>query len=143
MSLYFAGEIEFVVSFLRASGMSFYKLKLEFALEGSSKYISWKDRMETMLEDNRLKEFIEKYIPKTPTADSQDLAEWRKCVTKARSIILEGVGDHIVSNLHGKDTPYVMWQALIDLFQNNSGHMKLELKEMLQKINMEKGNTIP
>lgn len=44
-----------------------------------------------MLEDNRLKEFIDNYIPKPPTIDAQYLAKWKKCVAKARRIILEGV----------------------------------------------------
>ena len=71
--------------------MSFYGLRLEYALEGSSNYIAWKDRVEAMLEDNGLKEFIDKDIPKPPTIDAQDLAEWNKCVEKVRRIILEGV----------------------------------------------------
>jgi len=69
--------------------MSFYGLRLEYFLEGSSDYIAWKDRMEVVLEDNGFKEFIEKDIPKPD--DSQDLGKWTKCVAKERRIILEGV----------------------------------------------------
>jgi len=47
--------------------------------------------MEEVLEDNLLKEFIDKDIPKLPAVDAQYLAEWRKCVAKVRRIILEGV----------------------------------------------------
>ena len=47
-----------------------------------------------MLEDNSLKEFINKDIIK-PT-DAQDLTEWRKCVAKAWENIL-GVRDNIFS----------------------------------------------
>ena len=72
--------------------------------------------METVLDDNRLKEFIDNDILKPATSDAKDLVEWKKCVAKARRIILEGVRDHIVSNLHRKVTLYAMWQALIDLF---------------------------
>ena len=39
--------------------MYFNGLRLEYALEVSSNYISWKDRMEVMLDDNGLKEFID------------------------------------------------------------------------------------
>ena len=70
------------------------------------------------------------------------MVEWRKCVAKERRIILEGFQDHIVSNLQGRETPYAMWKALIDLFQNNSDHKKLALKDRLMKIKMEKGDTI-
>ena len=58
-------------------------------------------------------------------------------------ILLEGVRDHIVSSLHGKATPYVIWKALMDLFQSSNDHRKLALKDKLRKIKMEKGNTIP
>ena len=37
---------------------------MEYALEGSSNYIAWKDRMEAVLDDNGLKEFIEADVPK-------------------------------------------------------------------------------
>jgi len=63
-------------------------------------------------------------------------------VVKARRIILEGVRDHIVSSLHGKETPYSMWKVLTNLFQNISDHRKLELKEKIRKIKMEKGDSI-
>ena len=123
--------------------MSFYGLRLEYALEGSFNYISWKDKMEAVFEDKRLKELIDNDMTKPPTTDAQDLEKWKKFVAKARRIILEGVQDHIISNLHGKDTPYEMWQALIDLFQNCSDLRKLELKDKLQKIKMAKVNKIP
>ena len=44
--------------------MGFNGLRLEYALEGNSNYISWKNRMEAVLEDNGLKEIIDKYVPK-------------------------------------------------------------------------------
>ena len=50
--------------------MSFNRLRLEYALEGSSNYIAWKDRMEVVLDDNGLKEFIEAEVPK-PTDTAQ------------------------------------------------------------------------
>jgi len=44
--------------------MAFYGLRLEYALEGSSNCITWKDLMEVLLEDNGLKDFIDQEIPK-------------------------------------------------------------------------------
>ena len=118
-------------------------MRLEYALEGSSNYIAWKDRMEAVLEDNGLKEFIDKYVPKPNAIDTANLDAWQKKVAKERRILLEGVRDHIVSSLHGKTTPYAMWKVLTDLFQNSSDHRKLALKDKLRKIKMEKGDTIP
>ena len=53
--------------------MAFSGLRLEYALDGSSNYIGWKDRMEAVLGDNGLKDFIDQEVPK-PT-DATQLAE--------------------------------------------------------------------
>ena len=71
--------------------MVFYGLRLEYALEGSSNYIAWRDRMEAILEENGLKLFIDQEIPKPSSTNAQELDEWKKCVVKVRWIILEGV----------------------------------------------------
>lgn len=60
--------------------MSFYGLRLEYALEGISNYISLKDRMAALLEENGLKEFIDHDITEPPTSDARYLVECRKCV---------------------------------------------------------------
>ena len=123
--------------------MDFNGLRLEYALEGSSNYIGWKDRREEVLKDNGLKEFIDKDVPKPDVVDVANLDAWQKKVEKERRILLEGVRDHIVSSLHGKATPHAMWKTLTDLFQNSSDHRKLALKDKLRKIKMEKGKSIP
>eukprot|EP00253_Pinus_taeda_P030310 PITA_30310 len=120
--------------------MAFYGLRLEYALDGSSNYIAWKDHMEAILEDNGLKDFIDQEIPK-PT-DKTEQVEWRKCVGRARRILLEGVRDHIVSSLQGKETPHAMWKTLKGLYQNSSDQRKLALKDKLRKIKCEKGDSI-
>ena len=43
--------------------MAFNGLRLEYALDGSSNYIAWKDHMEVVLEDNGLKDFIDQEVP--------------------------------------------------------------------------------
>jgi hypothetical protein len=123
--------------------MNFNGLRLEYALEGNSNYISWKDMMEAVLEDNGLKDYIDKDVPKPDVTDNANLDAWKKKVAKARRILLEGVQDHIVSSLHGKTTPHAMWKVLMDLFQNSRDHRKLSLKDKLRKIKMEKGDSIP
>ena len=100
--------------------MSFNGLRLEYALEGSTNYISWKDRMEAVLDDNGLKEFIDAEIPKPASGDATALDAWQKKTAKCRRILLEGVNDHIVSSLHGKYSPFLMWKYLTDLFQSKS-----------------------
>ena len=71
-----------------------------------------------MLDDNGLKDFIEADVPKL--TDAVQVDAWQKKKAKCRRILLEGVKDHIVSILHGKASPYLMWKALIDIFQSKS-----------------------
>jgi hypothetical protein len=71
--------------------MCFNGLRLEYALEGISNYISWKDRMEAVLEDNGLKEYTDKDVPKPNATVTGNLDAWQKKVAKARRILLEGV----------------------------------------------------
>ena len=123
--------------------MAFNGLRLEYALEGSSNYIAWKDRTEVVLEDNGLKDFIDSDVPKPTSSDVAVLDTWQKKIAKTRRILLQGVKDHIVSSLHGKATPFEMWKALSDLFQTSNDHRKLVLKDKLRKIKMEKGDSIP
>ena len=47
--------------------MYFNGLRLEYELDGNSNYIACKYRMEAVLEDNGLKEFIDNDIPKPAT----------------------------------------------------------------------------
>ena len=77
--------------FLSATIDAFNGLRLEYALEGSSNYISWKDRMKVVLEDNGLKEFIDNDVPKPIVVDAANIYAWKKKVVKARRIPLEGV----------------------------------------------------
>ena len=98
--------------------------------------------MEAVLEDNGLKEFIDTDISKPNQEDVAQHEAWRNNVAKARRILLEGVWYYIVSSIHGKETPYAMWKALKNIFQRNSDQKKLELKDKLKKIKMEKGNPI-
>eukprot|EP00253_Pinus_taeda_P021627 PITA_21627 len=98
--------------------------------------------MEAVLEDNGLKDFIDQEVPKPTSTNAQELAKWKKCVARARRILLEGVRDHIFSSLHGKETLFSMWKTLKDLYQNNNNQRKLALKDKLRKIKYEKGDTI-
>ena len=55
---------------------------------------------------------------------------------------MEGTQDHIVSNLHEKETPFAMWKVLTKLFERNNGHRKLALKDKLRSIKMKNNETI-
>lgn len=86
--------------------------------------------------DNGVWEYTRTDIPKPSTSNAQALSQWKKDTTKGRRIILKGVRDHVVSNLHGNETPFTMWKTLTDLFRNNSDAKKLALRDKLRNICM-------
>jgi len=57
--------------------MEFYDLLLKYDLEGSSNFIAWREKMEVVLEDNGLKEFVDQEIPKPTASDAQNLENGR------------------------------------------------------------------
>jgi len=61
-----------------------------------------------MLYDNGVLEYTKTDIPKPNASNVQQLAQWNKDTAKFRRSIVEGRRDHIVSNLHGKKTPFSM-----------------------------------
>ena len=71
--------------------MAFNGLRLEYALEGSSKYNAWNEGMEAVLEDNVLKGFIGNYVPKPVVTDVANIDAWKNKVAKVRRILMEGV----------------------------------------------------
>ena len=89
-----------------------------------------------------MKEFIDAEIPKPTSSDAAVLDAWQKKVARCRRILLEGVKDQIVSSIHGKASPFLMWKDLTYLFQSKSDQRKLALKDKLRKIKMEKNETI-
>ena len=67
--------------------MAFNGLRLEYALKGNYNYISWKDEMEAVLEDNGLKEFIDNDIPKPASSDVANLDAWKKKVVLEQGLL--------------------------------------------------------
>ena len=54
--------------------MTFNGLRLEYALEGTSNFVAWKDSMEAVLDENGLLQYIKMDVEKPLTFDAQNLA---------------------------------------------------------------------
>ena len=50
------------------------------------------------------------------TVDAQLIEARKNNVAKSRMILLEGVHNHIVSSIHGKETLDAMWKSLTDMY---------------------------
>jgi hypothetical protein len=74
--------------------------------------------------------------------DATLLVAWKKGEAKAKSILLDGVKDHIISHLTKKTFAKDMWTALNDLYQSKKENMVMVLQERLRSTKMAKGESV-
>ena len=77
-----------------------------------------------------------------PTTDlvALDLHEVKEA--KAKSIILDGVKDHLIPHLSEKKTTKEMWDALKNLFEAKNENRKMALKDKLHDTKMGKEESV-
>ena len=84
--------------------------------------------------------FSHKDIQKT--TDPKELEVYEELDLKAKLIILDGVKDHLIPHLTGKNIAWEMWKALEDLFQNKNENQLLVLREKLKNTKMLDGEGV-
>jgi len=83
-------------------------------LDGASNFVVWKARILSFLDRNRVKHFALRTI--AIQVDPADNDKYEKAMARAKSIILDGVKDHVVPHIVEKETTNEMWEALKKLY---------------------------
>lgn len=78
-------------------------------LDGASNFVVWKARVLSVLNKNCVKHFTLRTI--AIPVDSADNDKYEKAMARAKSIILNGVKDHVVPHIVEKDTANEMWEG--------------------------------
>ena len=68
--------------------------------------------------------------------------KYEEAMARAKSIILDGVKDHIVPHIAEKERAYEMWEAPKKLYQHTSVQRKMLLENSLRSYQMKKGEPI-
>jgi len=87
-------------------------------LDEASNFIVWKARILSILDRSRLK-----HLALNTIAIPVDLGKnekYEEAMARAKSIILDGVKDHVVPHIAEKDMANAMWEALTKLYQHTS-----------------------
>ena len=82
--------------------MASHWLKDQDRLEGASNYVIWKTRILAVLEVYDLEAYVK--IVVVDLTDNDQRKKYKAEQGKAKRLILDGVRDHVVSHLQGKDT---------------------------------------
>jgi len=115
-------------------------MRVEDRLQGAQNYPIWKERMTMVLKVNEVLEHTLE-TANTPTNATQQ-AIWKKGEAKAKSLILDGIKDHVVPHLSGKTTAKDMWKALSDLYQNKNENKVMAQRKQLHGTKMAKGEGV-
>ena len=117
-----------------------FGLKVEDRLDGHVNFSAWKERIKCVFEESEVWDIVEKQ-PTIPT-DVTLLAEFKKLNAKAKRLILDGIRDHIIPHVRGKDYAHEMWATLISLYQSSNENRKMVLREKLKTIKMTKSEGV-
>ena len=74
--------------------------------------------------------------------DPNDDDRYEEAMARAKSIILDGVKDHVVPHITEKETTFEMWEALKKLYQHTSMQRRMLLENQLRSYQMKKGESI-
>ena len=111
-----------------------FGLKVEDRLDRHVNFSAWKERIKCVFEESEVWDIVEKQ-PTIPV-DATQLAEFKKLNAKGKRLILDGIRDHIIPHVRGKDYAHDMWAALISLCQSSNENRKMVLREKLKTIKM-------
>ena len=104
------------------------------------KFHFWRNRMETILEDHGLLQYVESEVPQP--IDSVSAVTWRKAMNSTKSIIKMGLTDQQLLPLMHLDTPCQMWKTLIESQVSDASTVTMTLMKKLTTFRMDAGKTM-
>ena len=115
-------------------------LKVEDRLDGKSNFGAWKERTISVLEEVEVWDIVKKAV--VPPTDATQLAAYKKNSIKAKRLILDGVKDHIIPHVRGKDHAFEVWESLSNLYQSSNENRKLALRDKMKAIRMKGSESV-
>jgi hypothetical protein len=99
--------------------MSVSQMRAEDRLDGASNWSPWKTRITFSLEDLELWDIVQALVVPHVTTPTL-VAEFRKKNNKVKRTICDGVRDHAIPHLTGKDYAFEIWDSLCKIYQSSN-----------------------
>ena len=115
-------------------------LRVEDTLDGQSNFGAWKERIISVLEETEVWDIVKKTIV-IPT-DATQLATYKKNSIKAKRLILDGVKDHVIPHVRGKDHAFEVWESLTNVYQSSNENRKMALRDKMKAIRMKGSKSV-
>jgi hypothetical protein len=100
-------------------------MRVEDILDREDNFISWKHRIQLILEENELLDHINKMLPEPK--DEEENAKFNRNEVKAEQILTESINDHMIHNLSELKTTKEMFDSLTRIYEINKTSHKLTL----------------
>ena len=95
--------------------MASHGLRDQDNLDGMSNFIIWRARILTVLDEYCIKDHAENVLV-VPT-NPDPLKKFKENQARAKRLIMDGVKDHVMPYIAGKNTTNEMWIALETMYQ--------------------------
>ena len=121
---------------LLSTGTMSNSMKGENKLEGASNYMAQKNKIDIILEKNKVLDLVQGKIKK-PTDDAEK-AKFRETEILAMNLIVDGVKDNLIPYISNINSTQEMYEALSELFTIKNIGQIANLKNKLRTIKMKK-----
>jgi hypothetical protein len=110
-------------------------MRVEDRLERSRNFRSWKHRLQMILDENDLLEYVTVGVPEPDEAEQK--TKHKKTEKKAKRIVSDSVKDHLIPHISELQTARQMYEALNRLYESKDISRNLTLRNQLRNMKME------
>ena len=108
-------------------------------MDGKCNFGAWKERIISVLDEAEVWDIVKTVA--IPTNATQSAAYKKKCA-KAKRPILDGVKDHVIPHVRGKNHAFEVWEALTNLYQSSNENRKMALRDKMKAIKMKGSESV-
>jgi len=123
--------------------MSSSYFKNEEKLVDASNFLPWKAKLDITLEEHDILGYVEGEVAKlAENSNAAIKARYKKGEVKDTNIIVDSLGDHLITYVSNLKKSKELYATLIGMYQVNNLVQILALKNHLKDVKMNKGETI-
>jgi len=112
-------------------------------LGDSSNFVTWKIKLEVILDDNDVLEYVEGKVPKPlKNAPIPTKSKYKKGEFKANKIRIESLKDHLLTYVGKLKKSKGIYDKLVGMYEVNNLNHILSMKNQLKDIKMNKGEFV-
>ena len=120
--------------------MASISVKLEYRLEGTTNFNTWKARVINILEEHDLDSFVTTVIEE-PTTNARR-TNYKKNQANSKRIIYDSMKDNLMSVITSLIMAKECFDTLTNLYEKKAPNKKRDLKKKFHNMNMERDETI-